>query len=176
MPKSKRAKVTTLSKTPLRTTKASKSALVNEIRACIDRYEHVWLFTMTSFRNEGLKELRGQWRDSGRFFLGKTKVMAKALGDTVASEYQPGLHGLSKVGHLRNHHPKVTLTPHTAHEGRHGSLHDISSRRRDSRVVRLLEQARLRSSWIQGGTRYRLAHRLDANLLLHHTWLIDNCS
>ena len=97
MPKSKRAKVTTLSKTPLRSTKSSKAALVNQLRAAIDQYDHVWLFSVGDMRNEGLKEVRSQWRGSGRFFFGKGKVMAKALGETPETEYQQGLHQLAQV-------------------------------------------------------------------------------
>jgi len=97
MPKSKRAKLTTLSKTPVRHTKASKLALVNEVRAQIDQHDHVWLFSVGDMRNEGLKDLRAQWRGSGRIFFGKGKVMAKALGDTVETEYQDGMHKLAQV-------------------------------------------------------------------------------
>ncbi|EIW69455.1 mRNA turnover protein 4 [Tremella mesenterica] len=96
MPKSKRAKVTTLSKTPLRSTKASKASLVNELRSQVDNFPHVWLFSVGDMRNEGLKDVRGQWRGTGRFFFGKGKVMAKALGDSPEDEYQPDLHLLAR--------------------------------------------------------------------------------
>lgn len=97
MPKSKRSKVTTLSKTPVRSTKASKVALVNEVQQQIDSYDHVWLFSVGDMRNEGLKELRSQWRGTGRFFLGRGKVMAKSLGETEETEYQEGLAKLARV-------------------------------------------------------------------------------
>ena len=96
MPKSKRAKVTTLSKTPIRSTKASKSALVNEVRSQLDHYDHAWLFSVGDMRNEGLKQVRAQWRGTGRFFFGKGKVVAKALGDTLEMEYREGLSSLAK--------------------------------------------------------------------------------
>lgn len=101
MPRSKRSKVTTLSKTPLRSTKASKASLVNEIREAIDHYDHVWLFSVGDMRNDGLKDVRAQWRGTGRFFYGKGKVMAKALGETPETEYQDGLAKLAKVGRTR---------------------------------------------------------------------------
>jgi hypothetical protein len=97
MPRSKRSKVTTLSKTPLRSTKSSKASLVNELRKEIDQYDHVWLFSVGDMRNDGLKDVRAQWRGTGRFFFGKGKVMAKALGETVETEYQEGLSQLAKV-------------------------------------------------------------------------------
>ncbi|WVR05208.1 hypothetical protein IAU60_002220 [Kwoniella sp. DSM 27419] len=96
MPKSKRSKVTTLAKTPVRSTKASKQALVNEIRAQVDKYDHAWIFSVGDMRNEGLKEVRSQWRGTGRFFFGKGKVMAKALGTTPETEYQEGMAQLAK--------------------------------------------------------------------------------
>ncbi|WVQ78301.1 hypothetical protein IAT38_000386 [Cryptococcus sp. DSM 104549] len=96
MPKSKRSKLTTLSKTPVRSTKASKQALVNEIRANVDQYDHCWLFSVGDMRNDGLKDLRVQWRGTGRFFFGKGKVMAKALGETPELEYQDGLSKLAR--------------------------------------------------------------------------------
>ena len=97
MPKSKRSKVTTLSKTPLRSTKASKSALVTDLQAEIDKYDYVWLFSVGDMRNEGLKEVRGQWRGTGRFYFGKGKVMAKALGLTPETEHADQLSQLAKV-------------------------------------------------------------------------------
>ncbi|WWD15951.1 hypothetical protein CI109_100375 [Kwoniella shandongensis] len=96
MPKSRRSKLTTLSKTPVRSTKASKQALVNEIRATVDKYDHCWIFSVGDMRNEGLKEIRAQWRGTGRFFFGKGKVMAKALGLTPETEYQEGLANVAK--------------------------------------------------------------------------------
>lgn len=96
MPKSKRSKLTTLSKTPIRSTKASKQALVNEIRENVDKYDYCWMFSVGDMRNDGLKEVRAQWRGTGRFFFGKGKVMAKALGDTPETEYQDGLSQIAK--------------------------------------------------------------------------------
>lgn len=102
MPRSKRSKVTTLSKTPIRTTKASKAALVTQIRDAIDQYEHLWVFSVGDMRNEGLKQVRAQWRGSGRFFFGKGKVMAKALGETPETEHQEGLHKLASVSRVKH--------------------------------------------------------------------------
>ncbi|WVQ70017.1 uncharacterized protein L199_008241 [Kwoniella botswanensis] len=96
MPRSRRSKITTLSKTPVRSTKASKQALVNEIRATVDKYDHCWIFSVGDMRNDGLKEVRAQWRGTGRFFFGKGKVMAKALGETPETEYQEGLSNVAR--------------------------------------------------------------------------------
>ncbi|KAK1924818.1 ribosomal protein [Papiliotrema laurentii] len=110
MPRSRRAKVTTLSKTPLRTTKESKAALVTQLRSAVDEYDHVWIFSVGDMRNDGLKQVRAQWRGSGRFFFGKGKVMAKALGETPETEHQEGLSQLAQrlrgpVGIFVTSHP-----------------------------------------------------------------------
>lgn len=102
--------MTTLSKTPIRTTKASKAALVNEIQNAIDEYDHCFLFSVGDMRNEGLKEVRQQWRGTGRMFFGKTRVMAKALGVNEETEYQEGLGQLGRrlkgpVGLFFTSHP-----------------------------------------------------------------------
>lgn len=129
MPKSKRQKVTTLAKTPTRTTKASKLALVNEIRSNIDQYDHLWLFSVGDMRNEGLKDVRMQWRGTGRFFFGKTRVMAKALGVTPETEYEEGLSKVARVGNCLISH----LTPAT--QGRDWPVPHVPSRRRHQGVV-----------------------------------------
>ena len=97
MPKSRRAKVTTLTKTPVRSTKSSKAALVKEVRSQLDLYDHAWLFSVGDMRNEGLKDVRAQWRGTARFFFGKGKVMSKALADTPETGHEQGLGELAKV-------------------------------------------------------------------------------
>lgn len=47
-------------------------------------------------RNSYLKEIRHDFKDS-RFFFGKNRVMAKALGTTVEEEYKEGLSAIAKV-------------------------------------------------------------------------------
>jgi hypothetical protein len=97
MPKSKRSKVTSLTKTPSRSTKSAKQALSTEIQNEIDKYDHVWLFSVGDMRNEALKEVRSQWRGTGRLFLAKGKVMKKAVGEDVGGEYAEGLGEVGKV-------------------------------------------------------------------------------
>jgi len=47
-------------------------------------------------RNTYLKEIRHDFKDS-RFFYGKNRVMAKALGTTAEEEYKEGLSAIAKV-------------------------------------------------------------------------------
>ena len=92
---SKRAKLISLTKT-LRKGKERKQTLVSDIRTSLDRYSSVFLFSVHNMRNQNLQTLRTTWRDKGRFFLGKNKVMQIALGKTVEEEYKKGLHEISQ--------------------------------------------------------------------------------
>eukprot|EP00035_Acanthoeca_spectabilis_P022086 m.441941 g.441941 ORF g.441941 m.441941 type:complete len:218 (-) comp18726_c0_seq1:245-898(-) len=95
MPKSKRSKVVTLA----RTTKVgfqAKETLIQEVQAAVDEYANIFVFSISDMRNSHLKDVRTKWKRS-RFFLGKNKVMAKALGKTPEEEYRPGLHEVAKL-------------------------------------------------------------------------------
>ena len=61
MPKSKRSKVVSLTKTDKKV-KDDKKKLVNELRENLDKYEHCWVFSVGDMRNEALKEVRKQWK------------------------------------------------------------------------------------------------------------------
>ncbi|PHT98555.1 hypothetical protein BC332_32463 [Capsicum chinense] len=71
MPKSKRNRAVTLSKTKKKG-KEHKENIVNSIRECAEKYSSV-------------------------FFLGSNKVMQVALGRSVADEIRSGLHKISKL-------------------------------------------------------------------------------
>ncbi|CAH2050234.1 unnamed protein product, partial [Iphiclides podalirius] len=94
MPKSKRDKKVSLTKTNKKGL-LLKQKLIEEIRNCLSKYEHIFLFTVDNMRNTKLKDLRGDWKDS-RFFFGKNKVMAVALGRTKSDEVENQLNLLSK--------------------------------------------------------------------------------
>lgn len=93
MPKSKRAKVVHLSKTS-RKGKELTIRLFANIRESIPKYAYIYVFSVDNMRNTYLKDVRTQLSDS-RLFFGKTKVMAKALGDSPATEPFPGTSLLS---------------------------------------------------------------------------------
>mmetsp|Transcript_17731 Transcript_17731/g.45145 ORF Transcript_17731/g.45145 Transcript_17731/m.45145 type:complete len:217 (-) Transcript_17731:835-1485(-) len=90
MPRSKRNKIVSLTKADKKG-RVRKIKLVDEVRAAIDQYEHLYTFTTHNMRNTFLKELRQSMSDS-RFFLGKNKVMCLAFGREKESEYQKNLH------------------------------------------------------------------------------------
>lgn len=67
-----------------------KQKTIEEIRKSLSKYEHIFLFTVDNMRNTKLKDLRSEWKDS-RFFFGKNKVMAIALGKSKTDEVEDQL-------------------------------------------------------------------------------------
>ncbi|XP_041129272.1 mRNA turnover protein 4 homolog [Polyodon spathula] len=94
MPKSKRDKKITLTKTTKKGLE-SKQNLIEELRKCVDTYRHIFIFSVANMRNNRLKDIRTAWKHS-RFFFGKNKVMMIALGKGHADEYKDNLHKVSK--------------------------------------------------------------------------------
>ncbi|OAL46383.1 mRNA turnover protein-like protein 4 [Pyrenochaeta sp. DS3sAY3a] len=94
MPKSKRAKVVHLTKTDKKGKELSQKLFAN-VQEAADNFEHIFVFAVENMRNSYLKEVRAEFSDS-RFFFGKTKVMAKALGQTPAEEHLTNLSQLSE--------------------------------------------------------------------------------
>jgi len=95
MPKSKRAKLVSLTKVAKKT-KEQKSTMIAELQANADKWRYCWLFQVGNMRNSHLKTVRKLWKDSGRMFFGRSAVMAKGLGTTVEEEHQPGLSKLAR--------------------------------------------------------------------------------
>ncbi|XP_059048132.1 mRNA turnover protein 4 homolog [Achroia grisella] len=94
MPKSKRDKKVSLTKTNKKGL-LLKQKIIEQIRNSLSKYEHIFLFTVDNMRNTKLKDLRNEWKDS-RFFFGKNKVMAIALGKTKSEEMEDQLNLLSR--------------------------------------------------------------------------------
>ena len=93
MPKSKRNKVVSLSKTTKKGFELKKE-LVKEVQRCCDEFSSLYVFSTENMRNQKIKGVRQQWRSS-RFFFGKNKVMSLALGRTIENEYKENLHQIS---------------------------------------------------------------------------------
>jgi len=100
MPKSKRNKVTTLSKTSKKVGLEFKQALIDKIRASVDEHSNLLVFAVQNMRNTHLQAVRDAWKaDNGRkgvFFMGKNRVMAVGLGRDEAEEYNDHLHRVSR--------------------------------------------------------------------------------
>ncbi|KAI8978772.1 mRNA turnover protein 4-like protein [Trametes punicea] len=95
MPKSKRAKIVSLTKVAKKT-REQKNALLKEVQENADKWQYCWLFEVGNMRNAHLKTVRRLWKDTARIFFGRGAVMAKALGTTPEEEYKPGMHKLAQ--------------------------------------------------------------------------------
>lgn len=93
MPKSKRDKKISLTKTSKKGL-ALKQQIVEDVRNCVEKYARIFLISVHNMRNNKLKDLRAEWKDS-RFFFGKNKVIALALGKSSKDEITEGIHELS---------------------------------------------------------------------------------
>ncbi|KAL8540679.1 hypothetical protein ACS0TY_002060 [Phlomoides rotata] len=96
MPKSKRNRQVTLSKTKKKG-REHKENVLNSIRDAVEKYESAYVFAVENMRNLKFKEFRDKLRSSSRFFLGSNKVMQIALGRSVSDEIKPRMHKISKV-------------------------------------------------------------------------------
>lgn len=74
--------------------KELKQTLVESIRECVDTYSNLFVFAYDNMRASKFKDVRGLWADS-RFFLGKNRVIQKALGEDSEDAYRPGLDQLA---------------------------------------------------------------------------------
>ncbi|KAI4280130.1 MAG: hypothetical protein L6R38_004676 [Xanthoria sp. 2 TBL-2021] len=88
MPRSKRAKVVHLTKTQKKGKELTLRLYAN-IRECIPQYPYIYVFSVENMRNNHLKDVRSQLANDSRVFFGKTRVMAKALGDSPSTEPYP---------------------------------------------------------------------------------------
>ncbi|QSL64863.1 hypothetical protein MERGE_002167 [Pneumocystis wakefieldiae] len=95
MPKSKRSRIVSLTKTKKKDLEHKKK-LFKDIRDYIDKYEYAWVFSIENMRNIHLKEVRNHWRNS-RIFMGRIRVIAKSLGVTKDEEYRENLSQLAKM-------------------------------------------------------------------------------
>lgn len=95
MPKSKRNKIVSLTKTRSKG-REGKEALVESIRACLDQYPKCYVFRFRNMKNVALKKLREEMKADCRFFLGSNKVMRVALGRDETSEQKEGISALGE--------------------------------------------------------------------------------
>ncbi|KAG5459933.1 MAG: ribosomal protein L10-domain-containing protein [Olpidium bornovanus] len=95
MPKSKRNKTVALTQTGKKG-RETKEALIANVQKCANEYQYIYVFSVENMRNSFLKDIRAE-RKGDRFFFGRNKVMAKALGVTPEEEFQSGLFGVAKV-------------------------------------------------------------------------------
>ncbi|XVF68101.1 hypothetical protein PTKIN_Ptkin10aG0176100 [Pterospermum kingtungense] len=96
MPKSKRNKIVSLSKTKKKG-REHKETIVKAIKEAAENYNSIYVFSFENMRNLKFKEFREKLKPTSRFFLGSNKVMQVALGRSASDEIGPGLHKVSKL-------------------------------------------------------------------------------
>ncbi|KAK7428545.1 mRNA turnover and ribosome assembly protein [Neonectria magnoliae] len=94
MPKSRRNKVVHMTQVSKKT-REDKDKLFQNIRDAVPEYQHCFVFSVDNMRNSHLKDVRRELSDC-RLFFGKTKLMAKALGQTPAEAIAPGIEALTR--------------------------------------------------------------------------------
>jgi mRNA turnover protein 4 len=93
MPKSKRAKLVSLTQVKEKR-KELKGNLIERIRDCLEKYDDLYVFSYENMRTSVFKDVRQHFSDS-RFFLGKNRVMQKALGLDEETEIKPSLSSIA---------------------------------------------------------------------------------
>ena len=64
MPRSKRNKVVTLSKTQKKPGRENNEKLYEQVQECVDKYQHIFVFSVENMRNTYLKDVRNELEDS----------------------------------------------------------------------------------------------------------------
>ncbi|KAJ4144756.1 hypothetical protein LMH87_003627 [Akanthomyces muscarius] len=95
MPKSKRSRTFNLTQVNKKG-REQKDKLFQNIRDAVPEYQHCFVFSVDNMRNNYLKDVRRELSDS-RLFFGKTKLMAKALGQTPEEAAAPGIEAVSRL-------------------------------------------------------------------------------
>lgn len=93
-----------------------KQQIIEDIQTCCDKFENIFLFSVTNMRNAKLKEVRTEWRDS-RFFFGKNRVMQLGLKRVIENEDEATLKNLAQLsdrltgqcGLLFTNHPRQVV-------------------------------------------------------------------
>ncbi|KRZ62230.1 mRNA turnover protein 4 -like protein, partial [Trichinella nativa] len=96
MPRSKRDKEVSLTVVKKKG-REGKEKLVEEVRRCIDAYKSILVFSVESFRTAQMNQVRHVFKENSRFFFGRNKVLAIALGRIPSEEYRENLCKLSSV-------------------------------------------------------------------------------
>eukprot|EP00977_Amphora_coffeiformis_P003163 scaffold586_cov155-Amphora_coffeaeformis.AAC.24 len=85
-----------LTQTEKRATRDHKSKYIQQVREAVDQHNTVYLFNYENMRSNKFKDVRVEFRDDSRIFLGKNKLLQIALGRTPEEEYSDNLRHLAK--------------------------------------------------------------------------------
>ncbi|PAV73210.1 hypothetical protein WR25_14301 [Diploscapter pachys] len=96
MARSRRDKDVSLTKVKKKT-RETKEKLVEQVHQSVDSYKRLFVFSMENLRSNRFIAIRQQFKNSSRFFFGKTSVLAIALGREKATEYAEQLHKVAQT-------------------------------------------------------------------------------
>lgn len=96
MPRTKRNKLVSLTKTPKRNTRSAKGELIDQIQQTAEKYPTCCVFLLTNQRTTYLQEVRSLWKENSRIFVGKNRLIAKAIGLDEQNEIRKGLNRIGK--------------------------------------------------------------------------------
>ena len=95
MPKSKRNKVVPLTKVKSKG-RSGKEQLAEQVREAAEAYKNAFVLSFENIRAGPFKQMAHNMRADSRFFFGKNKVIALALGRSPEEEMADNTHLLSK--------------------------------------------------------------------------------
>ena len=95
MPKSKRNKMVSLTHAKKKG-RDNKEQLVERIQDCIGEYENSYVLSFENMRSGPFKMMQNGMNEHTKFFLGKNKVMIRALGKHPEDEVDDNAHQLSR--------------------------------------------------------------------------------
>lgn len=98
MPKSKRHTKISLSVVKKKNKVEHKQKHFEQIIETVDQYKHVFVLRPHNMRNSQLQKLRDRFHES-KFFIGKNRIMVRALGTDEASEVKTNIHKISNLLH-----------------------------------------------------------------------------
>ena len=88
---SSKTKTVHLTQTEKRATRDHKSKYIQQVRDALDNHDAVYLFNYENMRSNKFKDVRLEFRNDSRIFLGKNKLLQIALGRTPEEEYSDNL-------------------------------------------------------------------------------------
>ncbi len=69
---------------------------MSQIQDFVNSYERIFIYSLENSRNNKLKDLRAEFKDDSRFYLGKNKLCQVAFGKSKELEAAEGLHKFSQ--------------------------------------------------------------------------------
>ncbi|KAH7096432.1 ribosomal protein L10-domain-containing protein [Auriculariales sp. MPI-PUGE-AT-0066] len=113
MPRSKKAKVVSLTKVAKKT-KENKTQHLEAVQESADKWKYCYVIEIADMRGAHLKDVRQKWSNTGRVFFARNSIISKAFGSTPEEEHKLGLAQLNaylngQVGvFFTDHDPKET--------------------------------------------------------------------